>query len=73
MTIKTCLLLISLALTTACGMSGPLETAPPLWGADRVAYEAELAKKEAERKAAAAARAGQTPAPAPAPIPPSGN
>lgn len=67
MTFKTCLLLASLALINACGISGPLEKAPPLFGADRVAYEAELAKKEAERKAAEAARAAQNPPPAPAP------
>ncbi len=67
MTFKTCLLLASLAIVNACGISGPLEAAPPMWGADRAAYEAELAKKEAERKAAEAARAAQNPAPAPAP------
>ena len=67
MTFKTCLLLSAFALTSGCGISGPLEAAPPMWGADREAYEAELAKKEAERKAAEAARAAQNPAPAPAP------
>jgi predicted small lipoprotein YifL len=64
---KISLLLASLAFTSACGISGPLEKAPPLFGSDRAAYEAELAKKEAERKAAEAARAAQNPAPAPAP------
>jgi predicted small lipoprotein YifL len=64
---KLSLLLASFALISACGISGPLEKAPPLFGADRAAYEAELAKKEAERKAAEAARAAQNPAPAPAP------
>lgn len=64
MTIKTCLLLASLALITACGISGPLEKAPPIWGSDRVAYEAEQAKLEAERKAKADARAAQNSAPA---------
>jgi hypothetical protein len=64
---KISLLLASLAFTSACGISGPLEKAPPLFGPDRAAYEAELAKKEAERKAAEAARAAQNPAPAPAP------
>ena len=59
MTFKICTLLASLALTTGCGISGPLETAPPLWGADRAAYQAEQAKKEAAAKAAAAARAAQ--------------
>jgi predicted small lipoprotein YifL len=67
MTFKTCLLFAAIALTSGCGISGPLETAPPMWGADRAAYEAELAKKEAERKAAEAAKAAQNPAPAPAP------
>jgi predicted small lipoprotein YifL len=67
MKLKICLLLASFAFTTACGISGPLEKAPPLFGADRAAYEADLAKKEAERKAAEAARAAQNPAPAPAP------
>jgi predicted small lipoprotein YifL len=69
MTLKTCFILASLAITSACGISGPLEKAPPLWGADRVAYEAEQAKKEAERKAAEAARAARNPAPAPTPTP----
>jgi predicted small lipoprotein YifL len=67
MTLKICLVLASLVVTSACGISGPLEKAPPMWGADRVAYEAELAKKEEERKAAEAARAARNPAPAPAP------
>jgi predicted small lipoprotein YifL len=67
MTAKLSLLLASFALISACGISGPLEKAPPLWGADRETYEAELAKKEAERKAAEAARAAQNPAPTPAP------
>ena len=66
MTKKICLALVALAFTSACGISGPLEAAPPLWGADRVAYEAEQAKKEAERKAAEAARSAQNPTPAPA-------
>lgn len=67
MTFKTCAILACLVLTSACGISGPLEKAPPIWGADRVAYEAEQAKKEEERKAAEAARAARNPAPAPAP------
>jgi predicted small lipoprotein YifL len=71
MTFKTCALLACLAFTSACGISGPLEKAPPIWGADRVAYEAEQAKKEEDRKAAEAARAARNPkaksAPAPAP------
>ncbi len=65
MTFRNCILLISLALVSACGISGPLEKAAPMWGADRAAYEVELAKKEAERKAAEAARATKNPAPAP--------
>lgn len=69
MTLKTCAILACLSLTTACGISGPLEKAPPIWGGDRVAYEAEQAKKEEERKAAEAARAARNPAPVPAPIP----
>jgi predicted small lipoprotein YifL len=67
MTFKICLVLATLIVTSACGISGPLEKAPPMWGADRVAYEAEQAKKEEERKAAEAARAARNPAPAPAP------
>jgi predicted small lipoprotein YifL len=69
MTLKTCFIVASLSLTAACGVSGPLEKAPPMWGADRVAYEAEQAKKEQERKAAEAARAARTQAPAPTPAP----
>jgi predicted small lipoprotein YifL len=65
MTFKSCLMLASFIATTACGISGPLEKAPPMWGADRAAYEAQQAKIEAERKAAAAAKAARTPAPAP--------
>jgi predicted small lipoprotein YifL len=65
MTFKTCLIIASIALTSACGISGPLEKAPPMWGADRAAYEAEQAKKEAELKAAEAAKAAKAPAPAP--------
>ena len=64
MTFKTCILLAAIVVTTGCGISGPLEKAPPLFGADRAAYEAELAKKEAERKAAEAAKAAQNPVPA---------
>jgi predicted small lipoprotein YifL len=67
MTFKTCLILAALTTTAACGISGPLEKAPPIWGADRVAYEAQQAKKEEERKAAEAAKAAKNPAPAPAP------
>jgi predicted small lipoprotein YifL len=70
MTFKSSIVLAALTLTSACGISGPLEKAPPMWGADRAAYEAELAKKEAERKAAEAekaAKAAQNPAAAPAP------
>jgi predicted small lipoprotein YifL len=69
MTIKTYLILASLALVTACGVSGSLEKAPPLWGADRAVYEAEQAKKEEARKAAEAARAAKNPPPAIAPAP----
>jgi predicted small lipoprotein YifL len=64
MTLKSVLILASFALTSACGISGPLEKAPPIFGADRVAYEAEQAKKEEARKAAEAARAAQNPTPA---------
>ena len=67
MTFRFTCVLAAYALTSACGISGPLETAPPLWGVDRAAYEAQLAKAEAERKAAEAARTAQNPAPAPAP------
>lgn len=67
MTFKTCLVLASLTFASACGISGPLEKAPPLWGADRAAYEAEQAKKEQERKAEEAARAARNAAPAPTP------
>jgi predicted small lipoprotein YifL len=67
MTFRTCLLLTSLWFTTACGISGPLEPAPPLWGPDRAAHEAQQAKKEADKKAADAARAAQTPQPVPPP------
>jgi predicted small lipoprotein YifL len=67
MTLKTCFVIASLTFVSACGINGPLEKAPPLWGADRVAYEAEQAKKEEERKAAEAARAARNPVPAPAP------
>lgn len=67
MTYKSCFIIASLALTSACGISGPLEKAPPLWGADRAAYEAEQAKKEAERKAAEAVKAAKAATPAPAP------
>jgi predicted small lipoprotein YifL len=69
MTLKTCLILASLALTSACGISGPLEKAPPMWGADRVIYEEQQAKMEAQRKAKEAERAAKNPAPAPAPAP----
>jgi predicted small lipoprotein YifL len=67
MKVKASLLLATLTLLTACGTSGPLEKAPPLFGADRAAYEAEQAKKEAERKAAEEAKAARNPAPVPAP------
>jgi predicted small lipoprotein YifL len=44
-----------LTLISACGTKGPLETAPPMWGPDRVAYEAQKAQKAAEEAAQAAA------------------
>ncbi len=69
MTFKTCLILASFVLTSACGISGPLEKAPPLWGADRAAYQVEQAKKEEERKASEAARAARNPTPAPSSAP----
>lgn len=43
-------------LTASCGISGPLETAPPMWGKARSDYEAERAKQEAARKAEAEAK-----------------
>jgi predicted small lipoprotein YifL len=68
---KTYLSLAGFVILTACGVSGPLEKAPPLFGPDRVAYEAEKAKQEEERKTQEAARAARAaarnPAPAPAP------
>jgi predicted small lipoprotein YifL len=73
MTVKTCLILASLAFISACGISGGLEKAPPLWGDDRVAYEAEQAKIDQERKAKEAQRAARnqssTPAQEPASAP----
>lgn len=63
MTFKSTLLVMiaALAVTTlaACGVSGPLEKAAPLFGADRVAYEAERAKQEAEAKKKADDRAAR--------------
>jgi predicted small lipoprotein YifL len=75
MTKNILIALASFMLLSACGVSGPLEKGPPLFGADRVAYEAEQAKKEEERKAQEAARAARAaareaarnPAPTPAP------
>jgi predicted small lipoprotein YifL len=46
---------IALCLLSACGIKGPIETAPPMWGPDRAAYEAEQAKKAEEAKAKKAA------------------
>jgi predicted small lipoprotein YifL len=46
---------VALCLLSACGIKGPLETAPPMWGPDRAAYEAEQAKKAEEAKAKKAA------------------
>ena len=60
----------ALGLLSACGVSGPLETAPPMWGPDRAAYEAELAKKAAEQKAKEAAEEAEkagTPPPSTSP------
>lgn len=60
----------ALCLLSACGVSGPLETAPPMWGPDRAAYEAELAKKAAEQKAKEAAEEAEkagTPPPSTSP------
>ena len=51
-------LFLSFALVTlvcACGTKGPLETAPPMWGPDRAAYEAQQVQKAAEEAAQAAA------------------
>jgi predicted small lipoprotein YifL len=60
MTLKPSLLLLaSLVTLAACGISGPLEKAPPIFGPDRVAYEAERAKQEAEAKQKAADRAAR--------------
>ena len=55
MKIRFALACAALSLLSACGISGPLETAPPMWGPDRAAYEAEKAKKAAEEKAKKAA------------------
>jgi predicted small lipoprotein YifL len=44
-----------LTLVCACGTKGPLETAPPMWGPDRAAYEAQKAQKAAEEAAQVAA------------------
>lgn len=44
-----------LTLVCACGTKGPLEKAPPMWGPDRAAYEAQQAKKAADEAAQAAA------------------
>lgn len=45
----------ALSLLSGCGVSGSLETAPPMWGPDRAAYQAEQAKKAEEEKAKKAA------------------
>ncbi|GIU66318.1 lipoprotein [Candidatus Phycosocius spiralis] len=37
-----------LALVSACGTKGPLAKAPPMWGPDRAAYDAQQAEKAAE-------------------------
>ena len=80
MTYAKLLISVPVALTLAvsgCGIKGPLETAPPMWGKDRAAYEAEQARKDAARKAeeaansAAANSAADSAAPAsPAPASP---
>ena len=49
-------LFVALTAVGACGISGPLEKAAPIWGPDRVAYEAEKAKQDAEAKQKAAER-----------------
>lgn len=70
MKIRFALACAALSLTSACGISGPLETAPPMWGKDRAAYEAEQAKKAAEdkaKKAAEEAEKAETTSPTPSP------
>jgi len=46
---------VAFCLLTACGIKGPLEAAPPMWGPDRAAYEAEQAKKADDAKTKKAA------------------
>lgn len=55
MKIRFALVCVTLCLLSACGIKGPLETAPPMWGPDRAAYEADQAKKVEEAKAKKAA------------------
>ena len=55
MKLRFALACAALSLLSACGIKGPLETAPPMWGPDRAAYEADQAKKAEEAKAKKAA------------------
>lgn len=43
----------------ACGVTGKLETAPPMWGKAKQEYEAQKTKEAAEAAVDAAAEAGE--------------
>jgi predicted small lipoprotein YifL len=69
--IRFALVLALVALASACGVKGGLETAPPMWGDARAQYEAEQAAKRAaeedekKREAEAAAQPSAATPPSP--------
>lgn len=56
---RIALLLVATLMLAGCGVRGPLERAPPLFGDDRRLYEEERAAREAEEAAKAEAEAAE--------------
>lgn len=61
--LRPALALLALAMVSACGLRGGLETPPPMWGEARERWEAEQERlrqeEEAKRRAEQAEPAGQ--------------
>ncbi|HVY03007.1 MAG TPA: hypothetical protein VG983_05065 [Caulobacterales bacterium] len=57
-------------LAASCGLKKDLDRPPPLWGAERQKYEAEMARQKAEAEAKAKETPAQPGANVPTPPPP---
>ena len=73
MNMKVRLVLVALLvspLLASCGLKKDLDRPPPLWGAERQKYNAEMARQKAEAEAKAKATPAQPGADVPTPPPP---